>query len=80
MSDTDDRITVCNLEPHHCRWPIGDPVLEPDTFRFCGAQRAGDMTSYCEEHRRAARQSASSAPSRPFVPRRNARLARLVEI
>ena len=33
----DQRRSLLELEPHHCRWPIGD-VREPD-FHFCGAQK-----------------------------------------
>lgn len=36
------------LAPGDCRWPIGDP--QDDTFRFCGAKRAG-VSSYCAYHK-----------------------------
>lgn len=40
-------VTFAELEPHHCRWPLGD-VGNPD-FRFCGARRALGRP-YCDEH------------------------------
>lgn len=39
-------VTFAELEPHHCRWPLGD-VGNPD-FRFCGSRRALGRP-YCEE-------------------------------
>ena len=40
-------IPLLDLEPHHCRWPIGDPG-KPG-FGFCGCERA-PVGSYCETH------------------------------
>lgn len=40
-------ITVALLEPHHCRWPHGDPGT-PE-FHFCGAPNNG-ISSYCQFH------------------------------
>lgn len=40
-------VTVLNVGPRHCRWPIGDP-LEPG-FHFCGKERAPGRP-YCAEH------------------------------
>ena len=37
-------VTFFELEPHHCRFPIGDPKTEE--FRFCGALRLDNMP-YC---------------------------------
>jgi GcrA cell cycle regulator len=37
-------VTFLDLEPHHCRFPIGDPKTEE--FRFCGALRVDNMP-YC---------------------------------
>lgn len=41
-------VALLDLQPHHCRWPYGNP-LDPD-FGFCGAKRASG-SSYCPEHR-----------------------------
>lgn len=40
-------VTLTDLLPHHCRWPLGDPLLPG--FRFCGAHRAGSLP-YCAAH------------------------------
>jgi GcrA cell cycle regulator len=37
-------VTFLALEPHHCRYPIGDPKTKE--FRFCGALRL-DGKPYC---------------------------------
>lgn len=47
------RRSLVELEPHHCRWPIGD-VSDAD-FHFCGAQRVSGL-SYCLPHARRAYQ------------------------
>jgi GcrA cell cycle regulator len=39
------RIALADLEPKHCRWPLGDP--RASSFAFCG----------CDRPRRAARQA-----------------------
>ena len=41
------RLTLMELGPSTCRWPIGDP-MSPD-FRFCGA-RTQDGATYCSHH------------------------------
>lgn len=46
--------TLFDLQPHQCRWPLGDPKI--DTFRFCGAARE-DEHPYCKTHRLAARRT-----------------------
>lgn len=47
-------VALLDLEPHHCRWPIGNP--RSADFGFCGANRESPLTPYCcEHHRRAAR-------------------------
>ncbi|MEQ8822768.1 MAG: GcrA family cell cycle regulator [Filomicrobium sp.] len=39
--------SVADLEPHHCRWPIGDPK---GNFKgFCGCKKAPG-SPYCEHH------------------------------
>lgn len=40
-------VKLIDLEPHHCRWPIGDP-RHPD-FGFCGARKTVAST-YCQQH------------------------------
>lgn len=40
-------VTIVDLEPHHCRFPVGDPAT-PE-FRFCGGTRLIGV-SYCESH------------------------------
>ncbi len=45
---TGPTIGLMHLEPHHCRWPFGDP-RDPG-FGYCGAPRMVD-SSYCEHHR-----------------------------
>ena len=38
---------VAALQPHQCRWPLGEPAQ--GAFRFCGADRPG-RGSYCRAH------------------------------
>lgn len=38
--------TLMQLEPHHCRWPIGDEK----PYLFCGGDRVKDC-SYCSGHK-----------------------------
>lgn len=40
-------VTLLELEPHHCRWPIGDP--KQSDFRFCGCDRVAGRP-YCDAH------------------------------
>ena len=72
------RVTILDLRDSMCRWPIGDPVVDPATFRFCGARRAETVlayrgarkptpTSYCAAHHQLAHQPRDSA--RRFTPR-----------
>lgn len=46
------RVSIADLEPHHCRWPIGNP--KSGTFGYCGCQRENALTPYCEEHHKRA--------------------------
>lgn len=39
--------TLTQLEPHHCRWPFGDP--KNADFHFCGRARAPGKP-YCYGH------------------------------
>jgi GcrA cell cycle regulator len=41
------QVTIHELQPHHCRYPIGDP-RQPD-FRYCGRFQYGNGP-YCLEH------------------------------
>lgn len=41
------RLTLLELTPNSCRWPVGDPA--DDTFGFCGAPTCGTDT-YCKAH------------------------------
>jgi len=38
------RVQLMDLEPHHCRWPVGEP-----TQGFCGCDKVPGL-SYCEAH------------------------------
>lgn len=60
----DQRRSLLELEPHHCRWPIGD-VREPD-FHFCGAQKVAGL-SYCLAHARKAYQPPQPKRSVPVA-------------
>ena len=47
-------VALLDLEPHHCRWPLGAITIDsPPATRFCG-RRALPTSSYCPKcHRRA---------------------------
>lgn len=45
----EQRRQIQELEPHHCRFPVGDPAIR-DEFFFCGAQV--EARSYCHTHYR----------------------------
>jgi GcrA cell cycle regulator len=46
---TDERqVTLQELKPYHCRFPIGDP--KRSDFRFCGCSRVDDKKPYCAAH------------------------------
>ena len=42
------RLTVADLSPPSCRWPVGDPA-DLATFRYCGVWSEEDR-SYCPHH------------------------------
>lgn len=50
MIESNTAVTLQELEPHHCRWPLGDP--RQSDFRFCGCSRVNSKahTPYCAEH------------------------------
>lgn len=53
LIDHHTAVTFEELEPHHCKWPNGDP--KQDAFRFCGKRR--ELGSpYCHEHKAASYQ------------------------
>ncbi|MCB9988239.1 MAG: gcrA cell cycle regulator family protein [Rhodospirillales bacterium] len=51
-----DGVTMAELTPKMCRWPMGDP--KSADFRFCGCNSVPSMP-YCEEHARMAYQTTS---------------------
>jgi len=48
-----ERKSLIDLDPHHCRWPIGDPQHAFPEFYFCGREKVPGL-SYCEHHCRRA--------------------------
>jgi hypothetical protein len=46
--DSETAVTMAELEPHHCKFPHGDPKLSD--FRFCGKRRVDNKRPYCQEH------------------------------
>lgn len=63
--DAPPRVTsIIDLEPHHCRWPCGDP--KATDFGWCGDHKV-DGKSYCERH--AARAEAPRPVYRPNMPK-----------
>ena len=64
---SDAPVTLLDLEPHHCRWPVSDAP-----YAFCGATKQ-DGSSYCGHHHRVAISSnaaASSTARKPWKPAR----------
>lgn len=47
----EERVDLIGLEPHHCRFPIGDPRHAFPDFYFCGRDKVPG-TSYCAHHLR----------------------------
>jgi len=43
-------IALLDLKEGHCRWPIDAPHGAAASRRFCGCQRAHDLTPYCARH------------------------------
>jgi GcrA cell cycle regulator len=54
-SKSDAPVTLLDLEPHHCRWPVSDAP-----FMFCGGAKQ-DGSSYCEYHADIAKRGVASA-------------------
>lgn len=46
----EQRCTLLTLKKNSCRWPVGDPKLDPDNFFFCGGERV-EGSSYCAHHK-----------------------------
>lgn len=44
MRDANTPVTLFDLEPHHCRWPVSDAP-----YLFCADTKL-DGSSYCERH------------------------------
>ncbi|MCB1557068.1 MAG: gcrA cell cycle regulator family protein [Alphaproteobacteria bacterium] len=61
LSSGTEGVTMAELTPRMCRWPMGDPK-NPD-FRFCGCTAAPGL-SYCDEHAKMAYQT--SGRTRPL--------------
>lgn len=47
LIENETAVTFKELEPHMCKWPLGDP--RQSDFRFCGCTRRGSGP-YCAEH------------------------------
>ncbi len=50
-ADHPDLVALVDLEPHQCKWPIGDP--KHGRFGFCGHERETGLP-YCAAHARRA--------------------------
>lgn len=61
----DGPVTLLDLGPQMCKWPIGD--VGSSDFHFCGHKHDGDGP-YCEYHASQAYSSAPSQKYRPFTP------------
>jgi GcrA cell cycle regulator len=68
----EQRKMFLELEPRHCRWPVGDPD-EPGFF-FCGATRLDDH-SYCAGHHRRSRNYTRPAARHFAFPDQRSRFA-----
>ena len=43
-----ENVTLMQLSENTCRWPLGDP--SSSEFRFCGCEKGGKGSSYCQYH------------------------------
>lgn len=59
-----DLLSIYDLEPHHCRWPYGDPKHE---HGFCGKHAVIGLP-YCIDHCRRSYQPAQPKPKITYVP------------
>lgn len=55
-------VTIFDLEPGMCRWPVGDP--KADEFRFCGANAVSGRSYCCRHHSIAYYHSPTTAAQR----------------
>ena len=62
-NDPVDGVKFENLQPHHCRWPIGD--THDEDFHFCGCKKEPDIP-YCAAH--AAKAYNGYSPKRGTIP------------
>ncbi len=58
-SDSANRCSLSELQPWHCRWPIGDPSSQD--FGFCG-NKSVDGLPYCPAHARIAYRPGTRGP------------------
>ena len=49
------RRTLLTLEDDECRWPVGDPILQRETFGYCGSEKVPGLP-YCLCHMKRAYQ------------------------
>jgi GcrA cell cycle regulator len=66
------RKAFLELEPHHCRWPVGEPD-EPGFF-FCAATKLDDHW-YCADHHRRSRNYTRPAARHFAFPDQRSRFA-----
>ena len=48
LDDAPWHVRLFDLQPEHCRWPLGDPLSH--SLLFCGAEK-DPGSSYCAQHR-----------------------------
>lgn len=60
------RIATADLEPHHCKWPVGDPGASG--FGHCGCKRAEGLP-YCAQHAARAYNVTPAAPRTSVLQR-----------
>lgn len=70
-------VAMNDLEPHHCKFPIGDP--RSADFKFCGGNRALGLP-YCEAHVRVAYRGPDMPQERSGeAPQQAGRVAEVVD-
>lgn len=65
------QVTILELQPTHCRWPIGDP--HDENFRFCGGHAPSEDGPYCAFHHRLAYEPARKRPPMSEAGKQNIR-------
>lgn len=43
-------VSIIDLEPHHCRWPLSENIKPILDFRYCGNPKCKESESYCAAH------------------------------